>query len=57
MHVNAIISFTAVPLEVEFTEFLFLIWYDKLMFKLALFPLYEDKTIFIDFILGEIVFA
>ncbi len=45
MHVNAIISFTAVSLEVKFTKLLLLIWYDELMFKLALFPLCEEKDI------------
>lgn len=42
MHVNAIISFTAVSLKVKLTKLLFLIWYNKLMFKLALLALFED---------------
>lgn len=39
VHVAAIISFTAVSLEVKFTKLLFLIEWDELMFKLAMFPL------------------
>ncbi len=45
VHVNAIISFAAVPLEVKFTKLLFLIWHDELMFKLALLPLRKGDTI------------
>lgn len=43
VHVNAIISFAAVSLEVKFTKLFFFIWYDKVMFKFALFPLYKEK--------------
>ena len=39
MHVNTVISFAAVTLEVEFAEFLFLIRHNEFVFKLALFPL------------------
>lgn len=39
MHVNAIISFTAVSLKVKFTKLLFLIWYNILVLKLALLSL------------------
>lgn len=45
MHVNAIISFTAVPLEIKFTKLFFLVWDDILMFKLALVPLHEEDRI------------
>lgn len=45
VHVNAIISFTAVTLEVKFAKLFFLIRYDELMFKLALFPLHEENTL------------
>lgn len=45
MHVNAIISFTAVSLEVKFAKLLFLIWYNVFMFKLALLPLNEENII------------
>lgn len=45
MHVNAVISFAAVSLEVKFTKLFFLIWYDMFMFKLALIPLHEKNTI------------
>lgn len=45
VHINAILSFTAVSLEVKLAKFLFLVWYDELMFKLALFPLYGGKYI------------
>jgi len=39
VHVNAFVSLAAVTLQVEFAEFLLLIRNNKLMFKLALFPL------------------
>lgn len=41
VHVNAIISFAAVTLEVKFTELLFLVRHNMLMLKLALLPLQE----------------
>lgn len=43
VHVNAIISFAAVSLEIKFTKFLFLVWHNMLMLKLALVPLQEKK--------------
>lgn len=43
MHVNAVISFAAVSLQVKLTEFLFLIRHNQLMFKFALFPLCKHK--------------
>lgn len=45
VHVNAIVSFAAVSLEVKFTKLLFLVWHNMLMFKLALVPLQEKKRI------------
>lgn len=44
VHVNAVISFAAVSLEIKFTKFLFLVWHNMLMLKLALVPLHEKKT-------------
>lgn len=44
VHVNAIFSFAAVSLEVKLTKFLFLVWHNVLMLKLALVPLQETKT-------------
>jgi len=43
VHVNAIISFAAVSLEVKFTEFLLFIRHHMLMFKFALLPLRVEK--------------
>lgn len=43
VHVNAIISFAAVSLEIKFTKFLFLVWHNVLVLKLALVPLQEEK--------------
>lgn len=43
VHVNAIFSFAAVSLEIKFTKFLFLVWHNMLMLKLALVPLQEKK--------------
>lgn len=44
MHVNAMVSFAAVSLEVELTKFLLLIGNDQLMLKLALLSLQEEKS-------------
>lgn len=43
MHVNTIISFAAVSLEVKFTKLLFLVGHNVLMLKLALIPLQEKN--------------
>lgn len=43
VHVNAIVSFAAVSLEIKFTKLLFLVWHNVLMLKLALVPLQEKK--------------
>lgn len=43
VHVNAVISFAAVSLEIKFTKFLFLVWHNMLMLKLALVSLPEKK--------------
>lgn len=43
MHVDAVVSFTAVSLEVEFTQLLLLVWSNQLMFKLTLVPLKESE--------------
>lgn len=42
MHVNAVVSFAAVSLEVKFTQLLLLVWHNVLMLKLALIPLQEQ---------------
>lgn len=43
VHVNAIISFAAVSLEIKFTKLLLLVWHNMLMLKLALVPLQGKK--------------
>lgn len=43
VHVNAIISFAAVSLQIKFTKLLLLVWHNMLMLKLALVPLQEKK--------------
>lgn len=44
VHVNAVLSFAAVSLEVKFTKLLFLVWHNMLMLKLALIPLQEKNS-------------
>lgn len=43
VHVNAVISFAAVSLEVKFTKLLLLVWHNMLMLKLALIPLHTKN--------------
>lgn len=44
MHVDAVVSFAAVTLEVKFAQLLFLVWYDEVVLELALFPLKKKRS-------------
>ena len=43
VHVNAVVSFAAVAMEVEFTQLLLLVWNHQLMFKLTLLSLQPKR--------------
>lgn len=45
MHVNAVVSFAAVALQVELAQLLLFVRHDVLVFKLALHSLHKWRTV------------